>query len=786
MISQLHAKWSRLSQMSWGEMQTRLRQEINKRVDWALYSAGVNPVRYGFSAGADSFGRFFFQPEEVQTRVALLKRQLPSQVEAILRDADRICEHHFHLLGYPDLDYGREIDWHFDAVHGKRAPLVPWFRIRFLDFSEVGDHKIIWELNRHQHLVTLAKACVLSGDQRYRDELIAQWSSWQNANPYPLGINWASSLEVAFRSLSWLWVLHILEGGAEIPAGFRHELKQALARNGWYIERYLSTYFSPNTHLLGEAVALFFLGTLCPELRHSKRWREKSWRIVNEESKRQVRPDGIYFEQSLYYHVYALDFFLHARCLASSNGIHIPPEFDSTLGRMLDVVNTLAQAGPIEGFGDDDGGRVFDPHRNGCEHMTDPLAAGAVLFPSQTYSSAARLTEESIWLFGERAAEILNSTAVVSNKPESKCFPFGGVYAVASVNSQRQLMMIDAGPQGIGRSGHGHADALSIRFSADGRRWLIDPGTCSYVQGNDRSLFRGTGAHNTLRVDGENQAIEDGPFAWSSIPQARIESWIEGETFTLFAASHDGYQRLGAPVIHRRQVLQIRDFWLVRDAVFGRGQHDLEIFWHFAPDVSLESSEDIFLARSADHSGMQLEVLPAANSGWSWDLMEGYVSPAYGIKQNTALLRCKTHTQMPAECATMLVPSLERKAGGGTFNPTSISCDNASVKAYCYQRSQESSYIIFCDCGEAWRAGPWESDAHFLFCHVQSNRVTQVVSCGVSFIKFNLEVVFKTSSSVERWEWIQGRCESTVFSSDDVVARRPANEIFELGTLHLE
>ena len=786
MISQVHARWSRLSQMSWDEMQTRLRQEMNKRVDWAVYSAGLNPSRNGVSAGAEISGQFFFKPEEVQGRVTLLKKYLPDAVETILQDADGICQHHFHLLGYPDLDYSREIDWHLDAVHGKRAPLQPWFQIRFLDFSQVGDHKIIWELNRLQHFVTLAKACVLSGEQRYRNELIRQWSSWQNANPYPLGINWASSLEVAFRSLSWLWVLQIL--GAEIPANFRHDLKQALARNGWYIERYLSTYFSPNTHLLGEAVALLFLGTLCPEFRESKRWREKGWRIVTDESQRQVRPDGVYFEQSLYYHVYALDFFLYARCLASCNGIEIPPEFDSTLKKMLDVLRTLAQAGRIEGFGDDDGGRVFDPHRNRAEHMTDPLATGAVLFQNDDYSSAARLTEESIWLFGETATEILRSTAGVARKPESKRFPSGGIYAIAAAEPRRQLMMIDAGPQGTGRSGHGHADALSIRFSADGRRRLIDPGTYSYVESDERTAFRGTGAHNTLRVDGVDQAIEDGPFAWSSIPQARIESWIEGETFTLFSASHDGYQRLMDPVTHRRQVVQVRDFWLVRDAVIGRGQHGLEIFWHFAPEMSVEPSDEIFLARPADDSEMQLELLPAKNSGWACEMIEGSFSPAYGSKLEAALLRCKIHTHMPAECATLLVPSIGQRPSRGIFYAVSTPAvnDKGNVKAYCYRRSEESSYMIFCDCAGGWRAGPWESDGRFLFCHVQSNRVTQVVSCGASFIKFNSAVVFKTTTPVERWEWMQGTDGAEVFSSDSVLAGTSAEHVFERGNASFE
>ncbi len=246
----------------------------------------------------------------------------------------------------------------------------------------VGDHKITWELNRHQHLVTLAKAQLLSGDKKYTRELMAQWRSWIKANPYPLGINWGSTLEVAFRSLSWIWVDQLLAGAGEY-AEFRTELLPALAFHGRYIERYLSTYFSPNTHLLGEAVALFFLGTLYPQMPGAARWKESGWKIVQHEAQRQVRPDGVYFEQSLYYHVYALDFFLYARLVAARNGMEIPA-YDAVLGRMLDIVEALAQAGPAEGFGDDDGGRVFNPRRNRTEHMTDPLAVGTVMY-SKTF-----------------------------------------------------------------------------------------------------------------------------------------------------------------------------------------------------------------------------------------------------------------------------------------------------------------------------------------------------------------------------------------------------------------
>ena len=331
-------------------------------------------------------------------------------------------------------------------------------------------------------------------------------------------------MEVAFRSLSWIWVDQLLAGAgkfdaprSELYSQFRSELLPALAFQGRYIERYLSTYFSPNTHLLGEAVALFFLGTLYPQMPGAAHWKKSGWEIVLHEAGRQVRPDGVYFEQSLHYHVYALDFFLYARLLAARNGIEIPPAYDGVLGRMLDVVAALAQAGPAEGFGDDDGGRLFNPRRNQTEHMTDPLALGALTYSRQF--SAARLTEEAIWLFGNQAVEKLSQTETGS-VAQSIAFPDGGLYVLADSQPYPQAMVVDAGPQGVGRSGHGHADALSLRFTMDGRRWLVDSGSGVYISQDpaDRNKLRGTGAHNTMRVDGEDQAIADEPFSWINIP----------------------------------------------------------------------------------------------------------------------------------------------------------------------------------------------------------------------------------------------------------------------------
>ena len=139
-------------------------------------------------------------------------------------------------------------------------------------------------------------------------------------------MNWASTLEVALRAISWVWIGFLLEGTAADSSDFQQDLARGLARAGWYILRFLSTYFSPNTHLLGEGFALFLIGVRYPGLRRAGTWRKTGWNLILEASNKQVRPDGAYFEQSTYYHVYALDFFLHARILAARNGIAVPEE----------------------------------------------------------------------------------------------------------------------------------------------------------------------------------------------------------------------------------------------------------------------------------------------------------------------------------------------------------------------------------------------------------------------------------------------------------------------------
>lgn len=702
----------RLSRMDRAELQDRLRQEFAKGQDGLLSRLGYDFRLASRPSGRRKTGNFFFNSDAVEEIVMQLRQRLPAQMEAIVRRADKICNHQFDLLGYKELDYGEPIDWHLDAVHGKRAPRKIFHKVQYLSFAEVGDSKVTWELNRHQHLVTLAKAFRLTGDRRYADEISRQWRHWHTDNPYPVGINWASSLEVSFRSLSWLWAYHLLQGSAGVP-DFREEWVRSLALHGRHIERYLSTYFSPNTHLLGEGVGLLFLGVLCPELAASERWKKLGWEIVLREAERQVQPDGFHFERSTYYHVYATDFFLHSVILATLNGIPVPPSLESRLEKMLNALFLLGRAGgPPPRFGDDDGGRLFDPSRNHSEHLLDPLATGAVLFERGDYKFAVSdLREETIWLLGAEGAQRWDNLESTRPKMDSADLASAGFYLLPSPQPAAQLVL-RAGPQGTQSGGHSHSDALSVCLQSHGRSLLLDPGTYEYVgEGNERDRFRGTEMHNTLRVDSANQSETATAFSWKRLTQSKTEQWAQGKNFDLVVASHDGYQRLPLPVTHRRWVLSLQNgVYLIRDVLNGQGKHQMDISWHLGQDLQL-IKENVFRVKGASHG---LALLPAQGHGWAEEVRKEYCSPAYGQKAPMTVLNFSTTATVPQEFAMLVVTLEEAHQSPGSLLRLAAQQADPAISAYRYSSEETEFFFVFAQAEKPWRHGSVSSDAAFV------------------------------------------------------------------------
>jgi hypothetical protein len=764
--------------MDRAEFLDRSRQAVAQGWDEVLTKLGHDWTGQLRPAPPDRKGKFFFEPEAIPQLVALFRERLPDQAGALVRRAERILLHRFDLLGFADLDYGANMDWHLDKVHGRQAPRRSAFRVDYLNFAEVGDSKVTWELNRHQHLVLLGKAYLLTGEERFAREIFAQWYSWQEQNPYPVGINWASSLEVAFRSLSWLWLRALLDGNPVVPRGFSEDVSRALALSGRHMERYLSTYFSPNTHLLGEGMALFCIGTLCPEANQSDHWRELGWRVVVEEARQQVREDGFYFEQSVYYHVYALEFFLQCGLLASRNSVTPPAEYASTVEHMCTALALLSRTGVPARFGDDDGGRLLDGQRNLTEHLVDPLATAAVVFGRADFKYiAGGLREETIWLLGAEGVQQFDALRSVPPELSSTALVPSGFYLMSSAEPVPQQVLIDAGPQGNGSGGHGHADALGLQLLYGGRVLLQDPGTFEYVgDGPDRARLRSTSSHNTLTVDGKGQSDPTGPFSWSRLTRSKQETWVAGEHFDLFCGSHDGYAQQG--ITHRRWVFHLPSrFWLVRDVVEGQGVHKLDLAWHLGPELHPSDSESRFFVGSDPvSSGPEcgLALVGCTGSQWQRELQPSWWSSVYGRREESWTVRYRSESELPAEYATIVMPLTDRVQASGSLRSVNENHD-AEVREYLYELGSERHGFFFRRSAGPWMQGDWASDAEFLYYRVDSNGLRDLYFYNGSYAEAGGKRLVSSQNAVPYCQLVtRGDATQVVSPSNERVALHEA------------
>jgi hypothetical protein len=581
--------------------------------------------------------------------VSIAARFPDARTEAAAR-ADRMLEGRYDVLGYRDVEYGTPPQWLRDPVHGRQPPFAFWASVPYLDPS-YGDHKVIWEINRHQHWLGLGRAYHLTGDRRYYDAFVSQLEDWMARNPPLLGVNWTSMLELAFRSLSWIWALHFfVPAAAADPHGappWTVDLLLGLDRQLTHIEENLSQYFSPNTHLSGEALGLFVSALTLPELAGSPRRAGLGRRILLEEASRQVNSDGGHAELSAHYHRYSTDFYLLAALVARLTGDGAASALHDAAARQARFLRAIADDnGRLPRLGDDDGGQLFPVCGGRSSDCRDTLGSAAAVL-NDPGLGVGDATEETFWFCGH----------AVSDRPAvaigSASFPSTGYYV--SRNAAGDHLIFDAGRHGYLNGGHAHSDALSLVLTTAGRPFLVDAGTGTYtMDAAIRDRFRSTAIHNTIVLDGREQALPRGPFHWSSRADGTCLVWKSEPAFDYVEGIHDGYR----PKAHARAVFALHGLgWLVIDHLLGPEGSDATAdgFWHIHPDwtrtpsasgVSLKHNDGTVraLVSTAD-----LHALTPDEAGG----LDGY-SPAYGVVDRGLCLRMHAVAGLPHTIATFI------------------------------------------------------------------------------------------------------------------------------------
>ena len=601
--------------------------------------------------------RFPLDPRTIDTLAARITQRFPDAAADASRRAESVLAGRYDLLGYHDLPFGTPPAWHKDPVHNREAPAGYWSAIPYLA-PQSGDHKVIWEINRHQHWLKLARAHHLTAEPRYYDAFVDQLDHWLAANPPLQGINWASMLELGFRSLSWIWSLHFFAAAAAGDPSSRTpwivDLLLALDRQLAHIEQQpvavLQPEYAPDRRGAGPLCRrLRAPGTAAPAAAASR----SDGGSCSTKSTVRSTADGGHAELSTHYHRYSTDFYLLAARAARAVGDDAAPAFEQAALRQATYLRTLADdAGRLPQLGDDDGGQLFPICGREPSDCRDTLAAASVILDEPTLAVSA-VPEEVFWMCGALPLEDMPRT---STPWRSARLTDSGYYV--SRTAAGDHLVFDAGRHGFLNGGHAHADALSIVLAIGGRPLLIDPGTATYTMNPAaRDRYRSTAMHNTLALNGRPQSEPDGPFHWRSRADARLLAWKSGLAFDYAEGIHGGYR----PLAHARSVLALRDVgWLVIDHVFAEdgstGHASVDAFWHVHPDWSVTSASGgsvrLWHRDGLVHalaSSSALEILSPEEAGG----LDDY-APVYGRIERATCVRGRTAGSLPRAFATFI------------------------------------------------------------------------------------------------------------------------------------
>lgn len=580
MSATLAWKLNRLRAMAPAEIAWRARQALASRFE----CAGIG-LAEDARPGEDRRGAPWVAP-------------LPVQFDAapILAAADRILAGRWDVLSLRDSELGFPPRWNCDPKTGIEAPRTFGKAIDYRDPRRVGDIKHLWELNRHLELVTLAQAWHLSRGARYAEGARVLLSSWLAQCPYPLGLQWSSALEAAVRLLNWACAWQLL---GEAVAPLRERWCAAVYQHCHFIAGNLSRHSSANNHLFGELTGLFVAALTWPCWPESPRWRERARAALEVQAVTQNGADGVNREQAFWYHHEVADMMLLCLLWGRANGAGFSARYARRLESMLEFIAAAMDAGghvPMVGDADDAVMVRFSREPGFCPYRS-LLATGAVLYARGDFKAAAgRFDDKSRWLLGDEGARRYDAVPAAAARPARLAFREAGYYLLGRDfgTASEVKAIVDAGPLGyLSLAAHGHADALAFTLSVGGREVLVDPGTYAY-HGDKRwrDYFRGTSAHNTLRVDGEDQSVPGGDFLWLAHAHARCSYFDTGAERDVFEGQHDGYLRLRDPVLHRRRI----DFdkralrFEVLDTLRCRGAHEVEMHWHLATDCTAQVS----------------------------------------------------------------------------------------------------------------------------------------------------------------------------------------------------
>lgn len=344
--------------------------------------------------------------------------------------------------------------------------------------------------------------------------------SWLESHSHPQRLAW-HPYPTSNRVVAWSAALSSVHGWSD-------EIRARVAREILLQARYLSRTVEHDiggNHVIRNGLALAVAGAVFP----TAGLLERGLRVLRRGTAHQILPDGGHEERSTSYHLEVLHDLKDVSELIERIALRVPAWLSDAISRMA---------------------RWSDQMRG--PDLRLPLLNDAWEAPPTASRDAAPITD-----LRDSGYSILR-------------------------DGQDQLIF-DSGPLSPPHlPPHAHADALSFVLWADGEQVLVDPGAFTYT-GPRRAEFRGTRAHNTVEVDGEDQCVFWGDFRLAFAPRVLRVPPRHHEGVVILGGSHDGYGRLAEPVRHCRNLVWWPGQGVVAiDLLRGGGRHRIRSPLHLA------------------------------------------------------------------------------------------------------------------------------------------------------------------------------------------------------------
>ena len=325
----------------------------------------------------------------------------------------------------------------------------------------------------------------------------------------------------------------------------------------------------------------------------------------------------------------------------------------------------MDMSGNVPYYGDDDDGKVLslniDLYNDNFKSL---LASAAILFNDSTFKNKGYIFDlKNRILFGQEGEKIFDTLTTDPVTAETKLYENEGHFLIKKRNGEEEIYLhVDIAPLGyLSIAAHGHADALSFFLNIDGKPYIIDPGTYTYHSFPEwRAYFKGTLAHNTIRVDGIDQAVNGGPCLWVDHYTTKVLQVEDTARETILKGSHNGYERIGVKHVRTYTFDKLEDRITIHDQLSTQEDqtHSYEYPLHFHPEIVINPlSPNKFSISHPKKRSVVIELderlTPSLVKGAEKPLL-GWFSPSFLQKQPTSVLYSKLEVKGNIELETTI------------------------------------------------------------------------------------------------------------------------------------